>query len=505
MLWLIGLLALETVLEGLLCGLNAGTNARQRKVMSVICITTLAVVTVLLSTRLWRVWLWSVPFAAYRIVNLLRVYTARLPQARLKAVAWGAFFWLTLVQLALLLVTWGTHELHQGRLLLNTTMALQLLGAVLLLRSTLHTWQHAALQRSEKPLSDRQLPSLSVLVPARNETAALRTCLEALVASDYPKLEILVLYDCSVTRRTPEIIRDFAHNGVRFIQGKLPDETRWLAKNYAYEELVEAASGDLFLFCGVDTIFEPHTIRRLVNILEDRGKNMLSVMPLRQHVSRDGNSLFQTMRYYWELCLPRRIFKRPPVLSTCWLIRREALTKMGGLAAVSHSISPEATFAREAVTTDSYSFIRSDDSLGMYSNKPAGEQYDTSVRVRYPQLHRRLELAALMSIAELVFLLGPFVGLLLAGELPRTLAYVLVWSLTLVFLFVTYGFASVGARLANPWYGWLLMPAAFALDLMVLHISLWKYEFGTVDWKGRNVCLPVMQLTSAEPAASSER
>jgi len=203
--------------------------------------------------------------------------------------------------------------------------------------------------------------------------------------------------------------------------------------------------------------------------------------------------------------LPRRIFKRPPVLSTCWLIRRALLTKMGGFAAVSHSVSPEATFARQAVTTDSYSFIRSDDALGVYSNKPAVEQYETSVRVRYPQLHRRLELVALMSLAELVFLLGPFVGLLLAGGLARTLAYVLVWGVALVFLFVTYGFASVGSRLANPWYGWLMMPAAFVLDLIVLHISLWKYEFGEVDWKGRNVCLPVMQLTAPGSGADSEQ
>ena len=503
MLWLIGLLALETVLEGFLCGLKVGAGVRQRKLLVVACIVGLSLATALLSFMVWRIWLWGVPFAVYRVINLLRIYTARLSRARLKTVAWGAFFWLGLAQLAVLLLTWSMHALHQGQLLLDTVVALQLLGAVLLLRSTLHTWRHAALQRGERSLSDRELPSLSVLVPARNETAALKVCLEALTASDYPKLEILVLDDCSVTRRTPEIVREFAQDGVRFIPGKAPDETRWLAKNWAYEQLAEAASGDLLLFCGVDTVAMPHTVRRLAVILEGRGKNILSVMPLRRHVGRDGSSLFQTMRYYWELCLPRRIFKRPPVLSTCWLIRREALAKMGGFAAVSRSISPEAAFARQAVTTDSYSFVRSDDMLGVYSNKPAVEQYETSVRVRYPQLHRRLELAALVSLAELVFLLGPLVGLLLAGGLSHTLAYVLMWGLTLVFLFVTYGFASVGVRLANPWYGWLLMPAAFALDLAVLHISLWKYEFGEVDWKGRNVCLPVMQLETPKLQSGS--
>ena len=217
-------------------------------------------------------------------------------------------------------------------------------------------------------------------------------------------------------------------------------------------------------------------------------------MPLRKHADGNGHSLFQAMRYYWELCLPRRFFKRPPVLSTCWLIRAQALNKMGGFEAVSHSVNPEASFARQAVTTDSYSFIRSDDTLGVFSNKPAREQYGTSVRVRYPQLHRRLELVALVAICEVVFLLGPIIGLLLANSLPRTMAYLSVWGLSTLCLLVTYSFASIGTRLSSPWYGWILMPAAFVLDLVVLHISLWKYEFGEVDWKGRNVCLPVMQL-----------
>src|SRR5262249_31539378 len=134
--------------------------------------------------------------------------------------------------------------------------------------------------------------------------------------------------------------------------------------------------------------------------------------------------------------------------------------------------------------------------LGVYSNKPAAEQYATSVRVRYPQLHRRLELVALVALAELLCLLGPIVGLLAAGTLRRPVEDMLIWGVALAVLLFTYGFAAVGTRLSTRWYGWLLMPAAFVLDLAVVHISLWKYEFGTVAWRGRNVCLPVMQLAS---------
>jgi len=499
MIWLIGLLVLETALEGLLCSSESGTHAWPKRLACLFIGVLLVTVTIILSIDVWRVWIWSLPFVAYRIVNLLRIYYGRLPEVRLRAMAMQSFAWLVTAQVCVTLLAWITYKAHWEYVLLDIVAAAQLFAAVVLLRSTTNTWRHATVPAAAEPLTDRELPSLSVLVPARNETEALERCLQLLTASDYPKLEILVLDDCSVIRRTPEIIRDFAQAGVRFIQGNVPDESRWLAKNYAYEQLAKEASGDLLLFCGVDTLLEPKTMRSLVGILMARNKNMLSVMPLRKHVSGDGHSMFQAMRYYWELCLPRRFFKRPPVLSTCWLIRAQALKKMGGFEAVSHSVNPEALFARQAVTTDSYSFIRSDDTVGVFSNKPAREQYGTSVRVRYPQLHRRLELVALVAISEVVFLLGPILGLLVANSLPRTMAYLSVWGLSTLCLLVTYSFASVGARLSNPWYGWLLMPAAFALDLVVLHISLWKYEFGEVDWKGRNVCLPVMQLPKTNP------
>jgi hypothetical protein len=485
MFWLSSLLACETICEGLLCGKGSALRPQQRKLACMLASLVLATVSVALAVVAWRIWLWSLPIAVYRLINILRIYYARLPEARLRPVSIQSFGWLVGLQVVVIMLAWAAAAFHFDRMLLNAVVAIQLLGAIVLLRATTRTWQHAAAPASQDRLTDKELPSLSVLVPARNETASLEECLQVLTASDYPKLEILVLDDCSATRQTPEVIRSFAQAGVRFIQGDIPDESRWLAKNYAYEQLVREASGDMLLFCGVDTLLMPQTMRK--------------------HSSGEGNSLFQAMRYYWELCLPRRLFKRPPVLSTCWLIRREALVKMGSFDSVSHSISPEASFARQAVTTDSYGFIRSDDVLGVYSNKPASEQYATSVRVRYPQLHRRLELVALVAMAELVFLLGPIIGLLLAGELRHTLEYVLAWGVTLLGLLVTYGYASIGARLSGSWYSWILMPVAFVLDLMVIHISLWQYEFGEVNWKGRNVCMPVMQLTPPKRQTVSGR
>jgi len=501
MYWLVSLLVLEMILEGLLCGGGfAGSSARLRKIISVVAGSLLVGATVALCLKSWEIWIWTVPIVGYRLINLLRVYWSRLPKQQLQTVATRAFNWLLIAQIAVTLLAWLTVRYRFGAVLFDILTGLQLLAAVIVLQVSLHTWRHAQAPAGlSTNLSDRELPAVSVLVPARNETDDLQRCLGALVASDYPKLEILVLDDCSANPRTPEIIRSFAHEGIRFIQGGVPDETRWLPKNHAYDQLRKEASGELLLFCGVDAVLEPHSIRQLVCLLQDRNKDMLSVMPLRAKTVARGSSLLQAMRYFWEICLPRRLFKRPPVLSTCWLIRAAALDNMGGFESVSRSVNPEAQFARRAVVTDAYSFIRSDESLSIYSNKPSDEQYDTSVRVRYPQLHRRLELVALVSAFELVLLLGPFLGLFWAVYLVHALAYVLVWLVALMCLFTTYGLVAVGARLTNQWFGWLLMPVAFAVDLLMLHVSLWKYEFASVNWKGRNVCVPVMQVEPRLP------
>jgi hypothetical protein len=137
--------------------------------------------------------------------------------------------------------------------------------------------------------------------------------------------------------------------------------------------------------------------------------------------------------------------------------------------------------------------------LGVYGSKLVTAQYATSVRVRYPQLHRRLELVALISFFELFCLLGPLIGLFLSPLLHHSAAYAAIWVVCLLCLFSTYTLVAVGARLTSRYGGWLLMPAAFAVDLFLLHVSLWKYEFSVVDWRGRNVCIPVMQYTPQIP------
>ena len=437
----------------------------------------------------------------YRVINLLRVVQSRSNEHFLRTSVRKTTVWLFVSQVIIL---WGLSLSDYLHLDSSTwwlaLSCLQLAAAVGVLLTTERQRRAIEAPDVSEHFSDSHLPSLSVCIPARNETQALEDCLHSLVASDYPKLEIIVLDDCSQASRTTDIIRSFAHDGVRFIQGKpVPEE--WLAKNWAYQQLFEATSGSHVLFCGVDVRFEPNTIRNLVTTLLANNKRLVSVMPRNSPPAGPANQLallIQPVRYAWELCLPRRSSSRPPVLSSCWLAERKLIERSGSFAAVTHSILPEAYFARRATLRGGYSFVRSGAGLEVLSLKSRAEQWETAVRTRYPQLRRRIELIFYVTLFELGFVVAP-VGLVLTALVQGRWLQGIIAGLTTALIAITY--AQVVAMTYRRFLlsGLLLAPFAALLDIYIRHESLWRYEFGEITWKGRNICLPIMHVIPRLP------
>lgn len=448
--------------------------------------------------------LFSVLFSVitlYRMFNLIRIVHERMHERYLRNATRTTSLSLWGMQAVVAGCWWVWHTWHSdGFTSWGIVTGLEMFVAVVLVISAARTLRKTAWPASDAHLSDRELPTITVAIPARNETEDLQQCLESVIASDYPKLEVIVLDDCSQIKRTPEIIKQFAHDGVRFIQGHEPEDT-WLPKNQAYARLTEEASGQYILFCGVDIRFDQQSLRRLATAMHERQKQMLCILPRRQSSAYGHFSLIQAMRYWWELVPPRRIFRRPPVISSCWMIERAALKRAGGFAAVSRSVMPEAHFAKSLLATDGYSFLRSTDGLNITSNKQVAEQRDTAVRMRYPQMHKRPEQVALLTFLEVVFLLLPFV-LSVAGFWVEIgpLAHVFA-GIASVLLVVTYELPVLSTRVNSWWFGLFGQPLAAITDIALLHYSMARYELSTVEWKGRNVCIPVMHVVPHLPDA----
>ncbi|MEK7603268.1 MAG: glycosyltransferase [Patescibacteria group bacterium] len=430
----------------------------------------------------------------FRGVNIARFLKGRMHNAYRQRVCKRTSLHLLLATV-LIVSLFYLLRINELNSFLLTFVALQLVAAVSILVILIINLLSYRRKQLTGYLADKELPSVTVAIPARNETADLTNCLRGLIANDYPKLEILVLDDCSQDK-TAEVIKSFAQDGVRFLLGH-PADNNWLDKNFAYQQLLNEASGELILFCGVDTRFGPGTIREMVNTLYVQKIDMLSVLPVR-HVSTPSTSLIQPLRYWWELVLPRNIMGRPAVLSTVWLIKNRALKNMGGFDAVKRSILPEAYFARRLFAKKLYKFFRHDQKLDVQTYKTYRDQRETAVRMRYPQAHKRPEIVLLLTTVELSLLLLPivqvFVFLVTGNGVMAKLSI-----LTTLLLIITHIMVVYVSNPANVVLAMMNFPVVIVTELILGIYSMYKYEFSEILWKDRNICIPVMHVYSHMP------
>lgn len=113
------------------------------------------------------------------------------------------------------------------------------------------------------PATD-DLPSISLIAPARNEERNIEQAVRTLVTLDYPHLQITLVNDRS-TDRTGEILARLA---AEFPQLNVVTVTElppgWLGKNHAMQLGAERSAGQWLLFTDADILFEPSTLRRTI-------------------------------------------------------------------------------------------------------------------------------------------------------------------------------------------------------------------------------------------------
>jgi 4,4'-diaponeurosporenoate glycosyltransferase len=116
-------------------------------------------------------------------------------------------------------------------------------------------------------IAHRQYPTLSVIVPARNEERNLPNLLGSLAGQDLLPTEVIVVDDNS-TDSTAHVARQA---GARVFPSK-PLPAGWRGKTWACLQGAEAAVGEVLLFVDADTFFESGGLRRIVDTyLEERG------------------------------------------------------------------------------------------------------------------------------------------------------------------------------------------------------------------------------------------
>ena len=195
----------------------------------------------------------------------------------------------------------------------------------------------------------RDVPAVTVIIPARNEEVCLQVCIESLIAQAGVAFEIIVVDDHS-TDRTREIAESFADRGVRVL--KAPKLTPgWTGKNNAAAAGAKVARGEWLLFTDADTVHLPGSLARAVAEAERYGASMLSYSP-RQIVETFAEKAVMAV-IFAELAAEYRPSlvsdPRSPVAAANGqyiLIRRETYDAVGGHAAIRDEILEDVALAR---------------------------------------------------------------------------------------------------------------------------------------------------------------
>ena len=198
---------------------------------------------------------------------------------------------------------------------------------------------------------------VSVLVPARNEEATIKACVEGIFASGCPVHEVVVFNDAS-TDRTGEILAALQqrHPRLRVVDGTgLPDG--WVGKPHACHRLEQEAAGDVLVYLDADVTLEPGGLARLLGLLEGQGlpgrrPDLVTAVP-RQETGTAGEALLMPLLHLtyvsWLPLLLIHLSGNDRFLAAngqVLAVRRPMLQQVGGWRAVRHEIVDDMAMCR---------------------------------------------------------------------------------------------------------------------------------------------------------------
>ncbi|GAA2789039.1 glycosyltransferase [Kitasatospora paracochleata] len=196
--------------------------------------------------------------------------------------------------------------------------------ALMMILATRHAWRT---RRPDFSWGPPVTEPVTVLVPAYNEQECIANTLKSLALSDYP-IEIIVIDDGS-TDDTSAIVEEIAMENVRLI--RQPNGGKPAALNNG----IANASHEIVVMMDGDTVFEPSTVRELVQPFAD--PTVGAVAGNAKVGNRDTLiGAWQHIEYVMGFNLDRRMYDElnimPTIPGAVGAFRRESLLNVGGMS-----------------------------------------------------------------------------------------------------------------------------------------------------------------------------
>ena len=341
-------------------------------------------------------------------------------------------------------------------------------------------------------------PLVSILLPARNEAQrVLAQAVASVLAQDYQQIEVLAVNDRS-TDATGSILNTLAgtDDRLRVINSAEPP-AGWLGKPYALQQAFEVSQGEWIVTLDADMVLEPAAIRTALSQTIAGSLDVLTLMPYFE----TGSFWERAFTPAWLLTLfggyPFFVLNSPRLKQAFAfggfsLIRREALARIAGFAAVRADIVEDVRLAELLKRSGArYRIEHAPNLMRTRMQNGFREIWDFLSRGMFAGTRYSIVLAAFTVITGYAFVVAPvFVAIaclpmVLAGRSDLSgllLPALSIWGIQAITL------GLICRKFDIPiWYA-LTTPLGLSLFYTALLISTINIERGKgVAWKGRKI------------------
>ena len=326
------------------------------------------------------------------------------------------------------------------------------------------------------------LSDVTVLIPARNESACIEETLLAVATQG--NIDRIVLVDDESQDGTGDLARRLGLHNLQVIGGKRP-EKGWSGKLWALSQGLDAVTTPYTLLLDADIRLAPGILPALKEKLENDGLDMVSIMATLSMATWWERLLIPPFIYFFKMLYPFALANsRHPLVAAaaggCILIRTGRLRGIGGFAALKDALIDDCTLARRVKDAGGRTW------LGLSRDVAAARPYDSVAtiwnmvaRTAFTQLRYSSLLLGLCTFGLILVYLVPIGGLLSPDPAVRVCGALALAGMGASYLPVLryYGLH---------WLWALSMPVAASLYLAMTWTSALRYYRGERSrWKNR--------------------
>ena len=201
------------------------------------------------------------------------------------------------------------------------------------------------------PARPADAPPVAVVVPARDEAPLIGRTLRSLLAQDYAGPLRIVLVDDGSSDGTGAIARAPRRRAARRCSTAQPRPAGWSGKLWAVAQgIAEAGDAELVLLTDADIVHDPRHVATLVAQAERGDLDLVSEMVALACDTPAERALVPAFVFFFQLLYPFA-WVNDPLRATAAaaggtiLIRRRALQRIGGVAAVRGALIDDVALA----------------------------------------------------------------------------------------------------------------------------------------------------------------